>query len=67
MGQNTKIQWTDATWGPTRGCSMAKGSEKGGCLNCYAARMAARNLPGLNSPANDEPFAVMRDSGPRVE
>lgn len=29
------------------GCSMAKGSETGGCLNCYAARMHARNLPGL--------------------
>jgi protein gp37 len=27
--------------------------------------MAARGLPGLNSPTTGEPFAVMRDSGPR--
>ena len=65
MGSNSRIEWTDATWNPVRGCSMAKGSEAGGCLNCYAARMAARGLPGLNSPTTGEPFAVMRDSGPR--
>lgn len=44
---------------------MAKGSETGGCLNCYAARFAARGLPGLNSPTTGEPFAVLRESGPR--
>ncbi len=61
----TTISWTEFTWNPVRGCSMAKGSENGGCLNCYAARMAARGLPGINSPTTGEPFAVMRDSGPR--
>lgn len=65
MGSNSKIEWTDATWNPIRGCSMAKGSEAGGCLNCYAARMCARGLPGLNSPTTGEPFAIMRESGPR--
>jgi protein gp37 len=65
MGQKTKISWTDATWNPLRGCSMAKGSEKGGCLNCYAARLAARGLPGLRSPTTGENFAIIRDSGPR--
>jgi protein gp37 len=44
---------------------MAPGSEKGGCLNCYAARMAARNLPEMRSPTTGAPFAIMRDSGPR--
>src|SRR5271165_4569647 len=44
---------------------MAKGSEDGGCLNCYAARQAARNLPGMRSPTTGEPFAILRDSGPR--
>lgn len=34
----TKIEWTDATWNPIRGCSRV--SE--GCRNCYAERMAAR-------------------------
>ena len=61
----SKIQWTEQTWNPIRGCSMAKGSEAGGCLNCYAARQAARGLPGMNSPTTGESFAVMRDSGPR--
>jgi protein gp37 len=65
MSQNSKIEWTDKTWNPIRGCSMAKGSETGGCLNCYAARMAARNLPEMRSPTTGEPFAIMRDSGPR--
>ena len=57
MSQNTNIEWTDATWNPTEGCSMAKGSENGGCLNCYAARTALRR------PAAG--LAVMRDTGPR--
>jgi protein gp37 len=62
---NSKIEWTDRTWNPTRGCSMAKGSESGGCLNCYAARMAARNLPGFRSPSTGDPFARLMPSGPR--
>jgi protein gp37 len=44
---------------------MAPGSEDGGCLNCYAARMATRNLPGLKSPTTGKPFAILRDTGPR--
>ena len=44
---------------------MAKGSELGGCLNCYAARLNARNLPNLKSPTTGEPFARILDSGPR--
>jgi protein gp37 len=54
---DTNIEWTDKTWNPTEGCTMAKGSEAGGCLNCYAARTALRR------PASG--LAVMRDSGPR--
>ncbi len=38
MGANTKIEWTDATWNPLRGCSRV--SE--GCRNCYAERDALR-------------------------
>lgn len=38
MGDKTKIEWTDATWNPTRGCSLV--SE--GCRNCYAMRWAHR-------------------------
>jgi protein gp37 len=44
MGDTTKIQWTDATWNPVRGCSVV--SE--GCRNCYAMHVAARfSDPGL--------------------
>lgn len=35
---STKIEWTDVTWNPVRGCSRV--SE--GCRNCYAEMMAAR-------------------------
>lgn len=38
MSAGTKIEWTDATWNPIRGCSRV--SE--GCRNCYAERQAAR-------------------------
>lgn len=34
----TSIEWTDATWNPVAGCSIATA----GCTNCYAMRMAAR-------------------------
>ncbi len=64
MGKSS-IEWTDTTWNPVRGCSMAQGSENGGCLNCYAARMAARNLPEMKSPTTGKDFAVMRGAGPR--
>lgn len=43
MGDRSQIEWTDATWNPTRGCS--KVSE--GCRNCYAMRQAIRQAkPG---------------------
>src|SRR3990170_2369205 len=38
MGTMTKIEWTDSTWNPVRGCTRV--SE--GCRNCYAERIAAR-------------------------
>lgn len=44
MGQETKIQWTDRTWNPVRGCSRVSA----GCTSCYAERHAARfAAPGL--------------------
>lgn len=38
MGDNTAIEWTDATWNPIRGCSRV--SE--GCRHCYAETVANR-------------------------
>ena len=36
MADNTKIEWTDATWSPITGCSVVSP----GCTNCYAMRLA---------------------------
>lgn len=60
MGE-TSIEWTDQTWNPTRGCTRISP----GCVNCYAERMAARDLPGMKSPTTGEPFAIITPSGPR--
>lgn len=38
MADKSKIEWTDATWNPIRGCSRV--SE--GCRHCYAERQALR-------------------------
>ena len=34
----TKIEWTDTTWNPVRGCSIVSA----GCTNCYAMKQAHR-------------------------
>ncbi len=56
----TSIEWTERTWNPVRGCSRISP----GCVNCYAERMAARNLPGMKSPTTGEPFAILNGNGP---
>lgn len=38
MGQNSSIEWTEATWNPVTGCSKVSP----GCKNCYAERLANR-------------------------
>lgn len=58
MSDKSKIQWTDRTWNPTRGCSRT--SE--GCRNCYAERQAARfSDPGQYAHG----FVERTPSGPR--
>lgn len=42
MGDRTSIEWTDATWNPTSGCSKVSQ----GCKYCYAERMFHRPYPG---------------------
>ncbi len=44
MSNNSKIEWTDATWNPVRGCSKVSP----GCANCYAETFAERfrGVPG---------------------
>jgi protein gp37 len=38
MGDNSAIEWTDATWNPVTGCTKVSP----GCKNCYAERLALR-------------------------
>lgn len=56
MADKSKIEWTDATWNPIRGCSRV--SE--GCRNCYAERTAAR-FSGPGQPY--EGLAIMQEPG----
>jgi protein gp37 len=44
MSENSKIEWTDATWNPVRGCTKISP----GCLHCYAETFAERfrGVPG---------------------
>ena len=58
MGEKTKIEWTDATWNPLRGCSRV--SE--GCRHCYAELLAARFS---KAGAWGHGFAEMTKHGPR--
>ncbi|MCG8506199.1 MAG: phage Gp37/Gp68 family protein [Sphingomonadales bacterium] len=57
MSDNSKIEWTDATWNPITGCSVVSP----GCTNCYAMRLAGgrlRNHPsraGLTAPSKAGP------------
>ena len=58
MGDNTPIEWADATWNPVTGCTkIARG-----CDNCYAARFTERfrGTPG-------HPFENGFDLTPRPE
>ncbi|MBN9690074.1 MAG: phage Gp37/Gp68 family protein [Verrucomicrobia bacterium] len=38
MSDNSKIEWTDATWNPVRGCTKVSP----GCSHCYAETFAER-------------------------
>lgn len=44
MSDNSKIEWTDATWNPVRGCTKISP----GCKHCYAETFAERfrGVPG---------------------
>ena len=62
MPDRSVIEWTDATWNPSTGCTRVSA----GCDNCYAARMAVRltatyrpRIPVVDVAENRrDPFAV---------
>jgi protein gp37 len=45
MGQNSAIEWTEATWNPLTGCDKISP----GCTHCYAERMSLR-LRAMGQP-----------------
>lgn len=45
MGQNTAIEWTEATWNPLTGCDKISP----GCTNCYAEKLSLR-LRAMGQP-----------------
>ena len=57
MAQITPIEWTDVTWNPVAGCTVATA----GCTNCYAMRMAAR----LEAMGMEKYAGLTRKSGDR--
>lgn len=54
----SEIEWTDETWNPIAGCTMASP----GCTNCYAMRMAAR----LSAMGMEKYKGTTRKSGGRA-
>lgn len=59
MAEHSPIEWTDATWNPVAGCSIASA----GCSNCYAMRMAAR----LEAMGVEKYTGLTRKSGGRAK
>ena len=53
MGDNSSIEWTEATWNPVTGCSKVSP----GCKHCYAERLAVR-LRAMGNPRYRNGFAV---------
>lgn len=57
MAGTSEIEWTDVTWNPVAGCTLASS----GCTNCYAMRMAAR----LQAMGHRKYVGTTRKSGGR--
>src|SRR5437870_3323121 len=53
MGDNSAIEWTDATWNPVTGCTKISP----GCKNCYAERLALR-LRAMGNPRYRDGFSI---------
>jgi len=58
MASISEIEWTDVTWNPVAGCTLASA----GCTNCYAMRMAAR----LQAMGHKKYKGTTRKSGGRA-
>lgn len=55
---SSTIEWTEATWNPTTGCTKVSP----GCKNCYAEKLAKR-LKAMNVSGYEEGFALRCHQG----
>jgi protein gp37 len=62
MSSTSKIEWTDATWNPVRGCMKISP----GCKHCYAERFAER-FRGVAGHAYEQGFDVRLVPGKLME
>lgn len=53
MSQSSRIEWTEATWNPTVGCTKLSP----GCKHCYAETMSKR-LKAMKTPGYDNGFKL---------
>lgn len=60
---NSSIEWTDATWNPTVGCSKVSP----GCQNCYAIRSAHRMAGNPNPKISGAYAGLTERRGNRIE
>lgn len=59
MGDNSKIEWTQATWNPILGCSKVSA----GCKNCYAMRVVHRLAANTNAKVAEANEGLTRMTG----
>ncbi len=62
MADKSAIEWTDATWNPTTGCTQIPGPRGGpsGCDNCYAKTLIdLRQSKNPKSPRYGKPFETV--------
>ena len=58
MANNSAIEWTEATWNPTTGCTKISQ----GCKNCYAATLSKRlKAMGIRKYKNNFKFTQHND------
>lgn len=59
MAENSKIEWTDATFNPWRGCTKISA----GCANCYAESLSGRNPKVLGTWGPNGTRVVAAETG----
>jgi protein gp37 len=57
MSDKSAIEWTDATWNPTTGCTKVSP----GCARCYIERTPAFRIKGRRFVSGDIPLELHKD------